>query len=142
MRYSEIKDLKVSAFTLGTAQLGYDYGINNAIGKPSREAAFEILDAAVENGLTCIDTSDDYGDSEVVIGEWIKARGKNQVKYLTTKASTASIDHTSLDTVRKSMRACVERSKQRLNVEQIPVLMLHAYEDYANDRDNMRKVFE
>ena len=76
------------------------------------------------------------------IRDRIKARGKNQVKYLTTKASTASIDHTSLDTVRKSMRACVERSKQRLNVEQIPVLMLHAYEDYANDRDNMRKVFE
>lgn len=142
MRYSEIKGLNVSAFTLGTAQLGYNYGINNSIGKPSREAAFEILDAAVANGLNCVDTSDDYGDSEVVIGEWIKARGRNQVKYLTTKASTPSIDHSSLDALRKSMRACVESSKKRLNVEQIPVLMLHAYNDYADDRDNMRKVFE
>ena len=52
MRYSEIKDLKVSAFTLGTAQLGYDYGINNAIGKPSREAAFyrELVEAYETGG--------------------------------------------------------------------------------------------
>ena len=142
MRYTEVKDLKVSAFTLGTAQLGYDYGINNAIGKPSREAAFAILDAAVANGVNCIDTSDDYGDSEVVIGEWIKSKGKNPVKYLTTKASTANIDHSSFEALRSSIFACVERSKARLHVDQIPVLMLHSYDDYAKNPDGMKKIFD
>ena len=141
MRYSEVNGLKVSAIALGTAQLGYNYGINNAIGKPSREAAFAILDAAMANGLNSVDTSDDYGDSEVVIGEWIKSKGKNPVEYLTTKASSSSIDHSSLDALRKSLRACVESSKKRLNVEQIPILMLHHFDDYAKDADNMQTVF-
>jgi aryl-alcohol dehydrogenase-like predicted oxidoreductase len=48
-----------------------------------RATSFKLLDALVDAGLTCIDTADVYsawvpghagGESEAVIGEWLKAR--------------------------------------------------------------------
>jgi aryl-alcohol dehydrogenase-like predicted oxidoreductase len=48
-----------------------------------RATSFKLLDALVDAGLTCIDTADVYsawvpghagGESETVIGEWLKAR--------------------------------------------------------------------
>ena len=46
----------------------------NTTGQPSREEAFGILDEAVRQGVTSLDTSVDYGSSESVIGEWRQAR--------------------------------------------------------------------
>ena len=65
---------RISAFTLGTVQLGMQYGMANTTGQPSREEAFGILDEAVRQGVTSLDTSVDYGSSESVIGEWRQAR--------------------------------------------------------------------
>lgn len=140
MKYSDIKGAKISAFSLGTVQLGYNYGINNSTGKPTKESAFAILDEAIRCGVNCFDTSDDYGDSERIIGEWIAER-KTVPDYLTTKLSSANLDHSSLEALRKSVREGVARRKETLHVDCIPVLMLHDYADYAADRENMKLVF-
>jgi aryl-alcohol dehydrogenase-like predicted oxidoreductase len=60
---------------LGTAQFGMDYGINNRRGKIPGDEAFKILDLAFEVGIDTLDTAYLYGDSESVIGKFIKARG-------------------------------------------------------------------
>ena len=70
MQHTEINGLKISKITLGTVQLGLNYGINNAEGQPSKELAGEILSAAVKGGITSLDTSSDYGTSEKVLGEY------------------------------------------------------------------------
>jgi aryl-alcohol dehydrogenase-like predicted oxidoreductase len=57
---------------LGTAQFGFDYGINNKRGKILREDAFDILNQALISGIDTIDTAIVYGDSEIVIGEFMK----------------------------------------------------------------------
>lgn len=57
---------------LGTAQFGLDYGINNKRGKIQKEEAFQILDYAYENGITTLDTAYAYGDSEIVIGDFLR----------------------------------------------------------------------
>ena len=62
---------KISKFTLGTVQLGMNYGMANATGQPSREQAFEILDAAAAVGIDSLDTAVAYGTSEQVIGEYL-----------------------------------------------------------------------
>ena len=70
---------------LGTVQLGLDYGINNDVGKPSVEKSFEILDYAFNNGISILDTANAYGDSEKIIGNYMKKTG-NEFK-ISTKLS-------------------------------------------------------
>ena len=74
--------------TLGTVQLGKDYGINNTTGKPDIQAAHEILSLALKNGINSLDTASAYGDSEAVIGSFIKQ--SNETPFIITKFFTAS----------------------------------------------------
>lgn len=66
---NRIADTKLA---LGTAQFGFDYGINNKRGKIPQKKAFEILNFALQNGIEVIDTAYVYGDSEKVIGQFIQ----------------------------------------------------------------------
>lgn len=57
---------------LGTAQFGLDYGINNDRGKIPKEEIFEILRFALDNKINTLDTAAAYGDSEDVLGAFIR----------------------------------------------------------------------
>ena len=46
--------MQFSAMTLGTVQLGMNYGIANNAGKPSEETSFSILRSALENGVMAL----------------------------------------------------------------------------------------
>jgi aryl-alcohol dehydrogenase-like predicted oxidoreductase len=70
----------ISKMTLGTAQLGLNYGIANNEGKPGEEKALRILDSALASGVNCIDTAADYGDSEKIIGN-LKEAGKYIITF-------------------------------------------------------------
>ena len=54
---------------IGTAQFDRSYGIANKTGKMSREEIKEILKLAAENKIEYLDTGNDYGNSERIIGE-------------------------------------------------------------------------
>nr|MBQ4319696.1 aldo/keto reductase [Clostridia bacterium] len=69
MKYYDLNGSRLSAMTLGTVQLGMDYGIGGKIEKPDKDYAFAILDRAIESGVNILDTANNYGDSERVIGE-------------------------------------------------------------------------
>ena len=86
MKYVQAKGLNLSAFALGTVQLGIEYGLGEHSAKPTEEAAFAILDRAVDLGVNTLDTANNYGDSEAVIGRWLtkrKADGK-KLPYILT----------------------------------------------------------
>lgn len=140
MKQTLYKGIPISVLSLGTVQLGIHYGINNQSGKPDRSAAFEILNTAVESGITALDTAAAYGDSEAVIGEWMKTLDPARWPFVMTKAK--ALDHSSLDRLRKSLREQVEASKARLGLEQLPLLMLHSCDEYLGDEDHVRQVFE
>ena len=74
MKYVQAKGLDLSAFALGTVQLGLTYGLGEHAAKPTEEAAFAILDRAVDLGVNTLDTANNYGDSEAVIGRWLNKR--------------------------------------------------------------------
>jgi aryl-alcohol dehydrogenase-like predicted oxidoreductase len=57
---------------LGTAQFGFDYGISNLEGKVPGEQVKRILDAAAESGVRVIDTASLYGDSESILGRFLR----------------------------------------------------------------------
>ena len=140
MRTKTKKGIEISAISLGTVQLGLDYGINNTGGKPDREKAFAILDCAVQNGINTLDTAAAYGNSEEIIGQWLASRNFEKKPFIATKVH--SLDYTSLDTLRSSLRQQVEESKKRLGLEQLPLLMLHHFDEYLRDPENMFKVME
>lgn len=63
----------------GTAQLGFDYGIQNTIGKTSTNEAQEIYRRLMKHSSGTIDTSSVYGDSEKVLGEIISRNHSNKI---------------------------------------------------------------
>ncbi|WP_210484257.1 aldo/keto reductase [Microvirga antarctica] len=81
-------DLMVSPLCLG----------GNVFGWTADEAtSFSILDAFVEGGLDFIDTADAYsswapgntgGESETIIGKWMKARGNRSKLIIATKVGS------------------------------------------------------
>ena len=126
MKYETLKGLEISALSLGTVQLGMDYGINNAGGKPTEEKAFELLQTAVDGGISVIDTSSDYGTSEEVVGKFFK-QYKGKKPTIVTKFKIEN-DHTKvapISDVRKNLRTQVETSLERLGYDSLPILMLH-----------------
>ena len=140
MKTNTIKGINISALSLGTVQLGLSYGINNADGKPSQETANAILNAAIDGGINTLDTAGAYGDSEVVIGNWLKTVPAEKRPFIVTKA--AGLDHSSLENLRKDLFGRVKTSKERLGVEQLDLLMLHHFDDYLCDKENVRMVME
>lgn len=140
MRTNNIKGQNITVLSLGTVQLGMDYGIHNASGKPTLQTAFQILDAAMDAGINTLDTAAAYGNSEEVIGAWLKTMPRENRPFIVTKA--AKLDHSSLDALRTDLRIRVENSKKRLGLSQLPMLMLHNCEDYLCDMENVRVVFE
>ncbi len=77
--------MQVSALSLGTAELGLDYGIS-APGhplRPSTEDAVGLVQEAVDSGLNFLDTARVYGNSEEILGRALASRWMNV--YLATK---------------------------------------------------------
>lgn len=141
MKYVDSHGLKLSAFQLGTVQLGMEYGLGERT-KPSDERSFAILDRAMELGVNTLDTADNYGESEPMIGRWLakrKAEGK-ELPWVITKIST--LKHGSYDIVRDDILRKTEMCQKNLGMDTLDCLMIHSYEDYADDRDNVHKIFD
>lgn len=105
---------------LGTVQLGMDYGIANKHGKPSKEKAVNIIQAAWQNGINTFDTAQVYGDSETILGYAFKQIGINQDVKVISKLS-AKVDPLSTETIRQS----VKKSIDNLGVSSLHGLLLH-----------------
>lgn len=95
--------------------------------------SFTLLDAFVEAGLNFIDTADVYsawapghtgGESETIIGRWLKSRGNREKVVIATKVGwTSGSDGKRLS--RASIRAAVEASLRRLQTEYIDLYQSH-----------------
>ena len=83
MKYINAKGQRLSRFSLGTVQLGMKYGLGEDCEKPSEEAAFALLDRAMELGVDNLDTANNYGDSEAVIGRWLRQRKVSAIFFFT-----------------------------------------------------------
>lgn len=98
-----------------------------------KETSFAILDAALEAGINAIDTADVYniffpggqgGESETIIGEWMKDRGVRDRMVIITKGGLPmgpGLQGLGRDYL---PRAC-EASLRRLQTDYIDVYMAH-----------------
>ena len=126
MRYTEIAGRRVSAMSLGTVQLGMNYGIANNEGKPDREKSFSILSAARSAGITTLDTARAYGDSEEVLGAYFRANPRiADDMFITTKLSSGLPSGAPSIDVEKALTKSVETSLTNLGLCKVNCLLLH-----------------
>ena len=116
-------DLKIAPLMLGGNVFGWNV---------DEKTSFALLDAFVDGGFNAIDTADSYsrwvpghkgGESETIIGNWLKASGKRAHVVIATKVGS---DMGEGRTVRKDyvLRAA-EGCLKRLRVDCIDLLQTH-----------------
>lgn len=134
-------DYNYSKITLGTVQLGMNYGINNQDGQPSLERANRILDQAVAEGINVFDSSVDYGTSEKIVGDYFKQ--KKDKPLIVTKFS---IDDYKSNLTEKEIEKIiynqVETSLNNLGYEKLPLLLTHDEMDIEYYGDTIIKVLK
>ena len=118
--------MQISPMTLGTVQLGMNYGIANDAGKPDEEKSFSILRTALEGGVTALDTARAYGDSELVIGRFLK-QWQGKMPAIVTKIPKLQGD--SPKELERFATESVEQSLERLGVNKVDAVMLHGAKD-------------
>lgn len=104
---------------LGAWQLGADWG------EVSEETATSILAAAVESGVTFIDTADVYGDgrSEQLIGRFLREHPDAGLTVATKMGRR--VPQTPGAYTLDNFRAWTDRSRANLGVEALDLVQLH-----------------
>jgi aryl-alcohol dehydrogenase-like predicted oxidoreductase len=135
MNSIELNGRSISGMTLGTVQLGMDYGISNASGKPSQQKAFQILDTAIDGGVNSFDTANVYGDSEDVLGSYFSSQDKMKDPFITTKFRIDPDQGTDRAGIERQIRGFVDHSLETLKLNKIPLYMLHYAKDMSQYGD-------
>ena len=112
-----------SKIVLGTVQLGLPYGINNAQGKPNEEEAFRILDLALQNNISLLDTADAYGNATEVIGAYL---------YRNPSVAVQIINKFIDDNISLSVK--FEKSLRLLSSNSLYAYMYHRFSDYSSGK--------
>ena len=102
-------------------------GCNNFGRKLDLEASRQVIDAAIDEGITLFDTSDSYGTSEDILGEVLEGR-RDQVVVATKFGSDlagANGPDWGARGSRRYIRKAVERSLRRLRTDWIDLYQLH-----------------
>jgi aryl-alcohol dehydrogenase-like predicted oxidoreductase len=109
----------VGVVGLGTWQLGADWG------DVDDDAAGEVLDAALDAGVTLLDTADVYGDgrSEERIRKALAARPERP--FVATKAGRRADPFEAAQYTPENLRAWVDRSRRNLGVDTLDLVQLH-----------------
>ena len=81
-----------------------------------------LLDKVFEAGITAVDTAENYGKSELVLGAWMASRGNREQITILTKGCHP-YGHPRVD--RENMRHDFYQSLERLRTDYVDVYMLH-----------------
>jgi aryl-alcohol dehydrogenase-like predicted oxidoreductase len=123
-------DLKIAPLVLGGNVFGWT---------ADRDASFAVLDAFVDGGGTMIDTADVYsawvpghrgGESETMIGEWLRTSGKRDRVQIATKVGMLPGDGGEKLSPARIAAAC-DASLQRLGTDHIDLYFAHQDDDAA-----------
>ncbi len=112
--------------------------------------SFEILDAFVDAGFNAIDTADVYsrwvpgnkgGESETIIGEWLKARGRRDDVLILTKVGSSmgqNGEDARNDLSARWIETAVEDSLRRLQTDVIDLYQSHWMDKVAPTEETLR----
>ncbi len=122
----------VSVVGQGCWQLGADWG------DVAEDSAMAILHAAVDAGVTFLDTADVYGDgrSERLIGRLLAERGADGLT-VATKMGRRATPHVADAYTLDAFRAWTDRSRENLGVDTLDLVQLHCPPTEVFSRDGV-----
>lgn len=132
-------DLKIAPLVLGGNVFGWT---------ADRAASFAVLDAFVAGGGTMIDTADVYsawvddhqgGESETIIGEWLRASGQRDRVLIATKVGMLPGAGGEALAPARIAAAC-EASLRRLGTDRIDLYFAHR-DDEAQPQEAVAEAF-
>ncbi len=113
-----------------------------------QETSFAVLDTYVEGGGNFIDSADVYsawapgnkgGESEIVLGNWMKARGNRDSIVIATKlGNPMGKDSNQRGLSRRWIMKAVEDSLQRLQTDYIDLYQAHVDDKDSTQEETMR----
>lgn len=106
---------------LGTAQFGMAYGATNTRGRISLVEVDDILDRAVQNGIMLVDTAPAYGESEEVVGAYLRRNPQLGVVTKTLHFSGSRITAAEI----AALRSNVDLSQTRLGRSSLDAVLVH-----------------
>lgn len=109
----------MNKLVLGTVQFGLQYGVNSA-GRPSEEAVKSILKEAAKGGISTLDTSSAYGNSEEILGSCVTPEENFRIVSKYPKGETP-------------VKEMFNASLKRLKVDSLYGYLLHHFEVYKNN---------
>jgi aryl-alcohol dehydrogenase-like predicted oxidoreductase len=113
-------EFTVSDIGFGAWQIGGSWGeVSEADGRAA-------LNAALDAGMTFVDTADVYGDgrSEKIIAEVLKARGGKR-PMVASKAGRRLNPHVADGYTKANIEAFIDRSLKNLEVDSLDLVQLH-----------------
>ena len=114
----------MTKLALGTAQFGMDYGVANKTGQPRTSEVAAILDLASYAGIKLLDTAQDYGSSEDIIGSLQASRFS-----IITKIGKINGD------VSSEIRLSLLGSLERLQQSSVYGLLIHNVEQMIANKE-------
>lgn len=114
---------------LGTVQFGLAYGATNGTGKVPAGEVNAILALASVSGIDLLDTAAAYGDSELVLGQFLPKFPQFRV---VTKTAPMSLQSQPQDVQRVLTR--VRQSLQQLQLPQLSALLVHHAQDLLGEQ--------
>jgi aryl-alcohol dehydrogenase-like predicted oxidoreductase len=124
---------KVTLGTTGLQVAPINFGGNVFGWTLNEKESFDILDAFVAAGFNFIDTADTYsfwvpgntsGESEAIIGKWLKLRGNRQDMVLATKVGFQNNERPA-DISKQNIIKTVDESLLRLQTDYIDLYYTH-----------------
>lgn len=123
----EDKDDFMSPFILGTAQFGQAYGATNPRNPIPEGEVLELMQMAVENGVSTFDTAPHYGDSHRLLGKAIREGILHRPRVIT------KIRFPMGTPTREWAISQIERALEQLGLPQIDGLLLHNVDDFNRE---------
>ncbi|MFZ5671346.1 MAG: aldo/keto reductase [Pseudomonadota bacterium] len=129
-------DLMVAPLGLGGNVFGWS---------ADEKASFQVLDGFAGAGFNLIDTADVYsrwaeghegGESEIIIGKWMKARGNRSRIVLTTKVGS-EMGPGKKGLASSYIKGAVEASLKRLQTDYIDLYLSHWEDPEADAEDTL-----
>lgn len=131
-RYLGRTGARISAITLGAQTFGWSV---------KQDEAFALLDQYLDAGGNYLDAADSYnrGESERIVGEWMKARGVRSQVLLGTKVffpTGPNPNDTGLS--RKHLQQSLDESLRRLRTDVVDLYQLHCFDRMTPLEETLR----